>query len=163
MTKLTGTGVCFLIGISLLSLGGCKKSPAPEGPERLYQVHHTAPVAPVNFIHKTFKVSTSTKFEFDVPPHALNPKLAGTFKAYSAGNPDEPAPLDLLLLTPEQFEEFSRGTGEPTYAVTGTSGQTVDYALQPTLDEPQKYILVFRNSAKNTLRTVEADFTASFE
>ena len=99
MTKLTGRGVCFLIGISLLSLGGCRKSPAPEGPERLYQVHHSAPVAPVNFIHKTFKVSTSTKFEFDVPPHALNPKLAGTFKAYSAGNPDEPAPLDLLLLT----------------------------------------------------------------
>jgi len=147
----------------LLFSPACKKTAAPTPADPLYTVKQGATPAPVNFVHKTFKVNTSAKFEFDVPPHSVNPKLQGDFKAYASGNREQAASVDLLLLTPDQFVDFSRGTGEPTYAVTGTSGQTVGYALAPTMDEGQKYYLVFRNAGKGSAATVEADFTVSFD
>ena len=148
--------------VIVASFCGCRKTAGPQAPEKLYQAHHESAATPVNFVHKTFTVSNAAKFAFEVPAHSVNPRLQGTFKAYSSGSPENPASIDLLLLTPEQLDDFSRGAGEPAYAVMGTSGQTIDYALSPTVDEPQKYYLVFRNAGKSA-RSVEADFTASFE
>jgi hypothetical protein len=145
----------------LLVLAACQKAPEPK-PEKLYTVDHAAAPAPVNFLHKTFKVPGYTRFEFELPAHSVNPKLQGTFKAFTSGNPDQPANVDLLLLTPEQFADFTNDQGEATYVVGGTSGQTIDYALPPTIDEGKKYYLVFRNPAKGSARSVEADFTATF-
>src|SRR5438105_2374113 len=119
---------------ALLSLLACNKAPQERPDNRLYQVDHVATAVPVNFLHKTFKVAGYTKFEFDVPPHSVNPKLQGTFKVFATGNPEEPANIDLLLLTPEQFADFAHEQGEATYAVTGSSSQTIDYALPPTIE-----------------------------
>ena len=153
-------GVFVILAMS--SLMACNKAPQQQQPERLYRVDHANASAPVNFVHKTFKVPGYVKFEFEVPPHSVSPKLQGTFKAFASGKPDEPASVDVLLLTPEQFADFTKEQGEATYSATGSSGQTVDYALAPTIEEAQKYYLVFRNPAKGSARTVEADFTASF-
>jgi hypothetical protein len=154
-------GLVLIPLAALLSLAACKKVPEQK-PEALYRVDHAATAAPVNFVHKTFKVAGYTKFEFDVPPHSVNPKLEGTFKAFATGNPEEPANIDLLLLTPEQFSDFAHEQGQATFTVTGSSGQTVDYALPSTIGEGQKYYLVFRNPAKGSARSVQADFTSSF-
>lgn len=154
-------GLELILITALLSLAACNKVPEQK-PEALYRVDHAATAASVNFLHKTFKVAGNTKFEFDVPPHSLNPKLEGTFKAFATGNPEEPANIDLLLLTPEQLADFAHDQGEATFTVTGSTGQTVDYALPPTIQEGKKYYLVFRNPAKGSARSVEADFTASF-
>ncbi len=141
---------------SALALPGCSKQPAaPAAPERLYQVNHSATATPVNFVHKTFQVNSYAKFEFEVPPHTVSPKLEGNFSVSSAS-------IDLLLLTPEQFADFTRGAGEPTYSVLGSSGRSVDFALAPTTEEAQKYYLVFNNPARGSARSVQADFTASF-
>jgi hypothetical protein len=139
-----------------LALVGCSKQPAAQpAPERLYQVSHSAPAMPVNFVHKTFKVDSYAKFEFEVPAHTVSPKLQGNFSVSSAT-------VDLLLLTPEQFADFTRGAGEPTYSVLGSSGRSVDFVLAPTTDEAQKYYLVFNNPARGSARGVQADFTVSF-
>lgn len=163
---LHGLATFFLIAILLLSCA-CKKSPQQRErpPEDLYRVDRgAATVAPKNLVHKTFQLPKYAKFEFEVPAHSISPKLQGTFKAFQSGNPDAAANIDVLLLTTEQFDDFIHGRpGEAGYSLTGTSGQTVDYALPSTLEQPQKYYLVFRNPARQgTALSVAADFTASF-
>jgi hypothetical protein len=154
------------IGAGLIFGCACTKKAgenAAQAPEPLDKVERAEPPAPIQVVHKTFQVTTSAQFEFDVPQHVISPKMHGTFKAYSTSNPAEAASVDLLVLTPAQLEDLSNGAGEPTYSVVGSTGQTVDYALQPTMDDAQKYYLVFRNPDKRRPRNVDAEFTVSFE
>lgn len=152
----SGLGLVLILAVSL---GACNKAPEAK-PEELYTVDRAAAPAPVNFLHKTCKVPSYARFEFDVPAHSLSPKLQGTFKGFASGNPDQPAGMDLLVFTPEQFTDFTKDQGEATYTISAS--QTVDYALPPTIEQRQKYYLVFRNPAKGSARSVEADFTALF-
>jgi hypothetical protein len=153
----------YCVALLCLLSFACTKETQEKSPDELNRVVRTATPAPNNFVHKTFKLVGYTKYEFEVPAHLISPKLQGSFKAYAAGDPEQAASVDLLLMTPEQFNEFSHGASEEVrYSVMGSSGQTVDYSLPSTIDQPQKYYLVFRNPAKGTRKTVEADFTASF-
>lgn len=156
--------------ILFLSLGltpACKHAPQPEASQAtdvLSSVPATPPPAPLQLVHGSFKLATTTKFEFEVPAHCPTPKLEGSFAASDAGTPESPGNIDLLIMTPDEFDDFTHGHGgTASYSVTGSSGQTVSYALPSTLDSPQKYFLVFRNPAgKNAPKTVKTEVTASF-
>jgi hypothetical protein len=156
---------CFLVLGLLSAMCACKKPPQ-QSEDPLNRVVRTPTPAANNFLHQTFKVGSYERFEFEVPPRQINPKLHGSFSATMAGNTSAGASVDLLVMTPEEFEDFVQGKGKggtASYSVQGTQGQTVDYALPPTLDEAQKYYLVFRNSARGTAKSVQADFTLAFE
>ena len=142
----------------------CEKAPQQQKPtDEFNRVVRNATPAPNNFVHGTFKLPGYAKFEFEVPAHTLSPKILGTFKSYVSGDPNQAAKVDLLLMTPKEFNDFRHGvSSEVGYSVPGSSGGTVDYALPATMDQPQKYYLVFRNLSKGKSKSVEADFTATF-
>ena len=152
-------------------MSACNKSGTAQGrqtPEALNRVEHAPPVPPNNFLHKTFKLTNYAKFEFEVPAHITAPRLQGSFKSSLPGGRtdgfSDAANVDMLLMKPEDFEEFTQGRGgAPSYSVTGVHSQDVDYILPATLEQPQKYYLLFQNpSPKGPAKLVEADFTASF-
>jgi hypothetical protein len=115
-------------------------------------------------VHGAFKVVTYTKFEFEVPAHSITPRLEGSFESALATQSAAPGNIDLLIMTRDEFEDFTHGhSGTSRYSVMGSPGQTVAYELPSTLDSPQKYFVVFRNPAgKGSPRGVKADLTASF-
>lgn len=161
------------VAVVLICLGmsACNKVNTASGtqtPDALHRIEHAPPVPPNHFLHKTFKLSNYAKFEFEVPPHIGAPRLQGSFKSFLPGESSdgfgERANIDMLLMKPEDFEEFSHGRGgAPSYSITGVHSQDVDYLLPATMEQPQKYYLVFQNtSPKGPIKSVEADFTASF-
>jgi len=104
-----------------------------------------------------------------VPPHVVRSKLHGIFQSSvksPGGEPvsDESTAVELLLMTPEQFDDFThRRSATSTYAVEPSFSQDVDIDLAPTRTEPLKYYLVFRNSPGGPTRSVAADFTLTFQ
>jgi hypothetical protein len=123
-----------------------------------------------NFLHSVFTVNTSAQFVFEVPPHTLNPRLNGTFKSYTDRSaPDsssnETANIDVMLLNEQEYDDFKRGRlGNATYDLDASHYQNVGWRVPSTLENAQKYHLVFSNlpgGAKT--KFVKADFTISFE
>jgi len=122
---------------------------------------------PENFLHKTFPVKKYAQFEFEVPPHSAIPRLTGTFKSFINRKGDEKLSDDttnvsFLLMNADQFSDFSHGniTGTAVYATEPTHNHEVDFLIPPTLQDPVKYYVVFRNSGG--VKYVEADFTLTF-
>jgi hypothetical protein len=156
--------------ISLLLIVGltfaCKKAEETESQptDILNRAEKTPSNPPVNLVNGNFKVTTFTKFEFEVPAHSITPKLEGRFESSEINQSGASANIDLLVMTPDEFEEFSHGRGgTASYSVTGSPSQTVAFALPSTFDSPQKYFVVFRNPAgKSSPKTVKAELTASF-
>lgn len=164
--------IAWLLGAAML-LTVCDRS-KPEPPQETVttvdRVAREPAKQPVNFLHKTFPVQKYAKFEFVVPPHSPRPRLLGSFKAFVIGSngastSDDRANVDLLLLTEDEFNAFAHDTpGLATYSIDASYTQTVDFALTATLDQPQKFYLVFRNSSGGSRsKFVDADFTLSFE
>jgi len=160
------------IFIVLLVFGttACSKKASPQkaSPDPLNRVPNTAAQPPKHFLHKTFRVATYTNFEFEVPAHAASPKLQGNFKSFLPGTKAEAASdaanVDFMLMNAEEFDSFvhDRGILVP-YSISDAHDQEVDYALPPTLEQPTKYYVVFRNSADpKQARMVLADMTVSF-
>lgn len=119
----------------------------------------------ITVLPKSFVVATMVHWPFEVPAHAANPQLRGTYRAYlkygDALSPD-PADVELLLLNEQQYAELV--AGHPGDAVlSAPSSQEVATALPPTFDQPAKYYLVFRNnSGKAAKKVVRADFHIDF-
>jgi hypothetical protein len=164
MAKIAVTILLLLVAALTFA---CKKAPQAEAPtettEPLHSLTNTPSPPPVNVVHGSFNVSSFTKFEFEVPAHSITPKVEGTFDS-TDGRSGASANIDLLIMTPEEFEELSHGrSGTAAYSVTGARSQTIAYALPSTLDSSQKYFVVFQNPAgKSSPRTVKAEITASF-
>jgi hypothetical protein len=163
----------LLIGLICLGISACNKATrtpvqVQQSPDALNRVEHASSVPPKNFLHKTFKLASYEKFEFEVPAHIAAPRLQGSFKSSIAGQSSDgfsnAGNIDMLLMKPEEFEEFTHGRGgAPSYSIAGVHSQDVDYILPATLEEPQKYYLVFQNPApKGPTKSVDADFTATF-
>lgn len=161
-----------LITLMCLVIAACNKTSTTsvrQSPDALNRVEHAPPVPPINFVHKTFKLTDYADFEFEVPAHIAAPKLQGSFKSSLPGQSSDgfsdAANIDMLVMKPEDFEEFTRHRGgAPSYSITGVHSQDVDYILPATLEQPQKYYLVFQNpSPKGPAKSVEADFTAIFK
>ena len=161
-------GILSLAFLCLACACSKKASPPAVSQDPLNRVRNAPAVPPKHFLHKTFRVGTYTNFPFEVPAHATNPKLQGSFKSFLPGsNPDsasDAANVDFMLMNSEQFDAFAHDRGGMApYSISAAHDQSVDYALPATLEEPTKYYVVFRNSGDpKQARMVLADFTVSF-
>jgi hypothetical protein len=164
----------LLIGGLLLSFGGCSKNqPMPVAQDPGPSVDHivVSKTQPSNnFLHKTFTVKIYEEFSFPVPAHIVKPLLHGSFESFAKNaNGDlisnQSADVDLLVLNDEEFDDFTHSRqGTATYTVDPSHSQIVTYAVPATVDQPQNYHLVFRNSPGGShTKLVKADFTISLE
>ena len=155
--------------VLLLAAAACSRKQKEEEPvSSLDRVVTTKAPPPNHFLHKTFALRKSETFEIEVPPHILFPRIGGSFTSYRQGSEgrtsDELASIDLLLLDEDEHNDFLRGPGgTATQSVQSSNGHTVDWALRSTTDQPRKYYLVFNNSGNPSPKSVQADFTVSYE
>lgn len=157
----------------LLSFSACSKSqPTPDAdqPTSVDHIVVSKPQPANNFLHKTFTVKTYEEFAFPVPAHIVKPMLHGSFESFAKNaNGDlisnQTADVDLLVLTDEEFDDFVHSRqGTATYTVDRAHSQSLTYHVPATVDQPQNYHLVFRNSPGGPhSKLVKADFTISFE
>lgn len=145
-----------------------------EEPARPWKPHPSDHVAlsPVGtstaIVHKTFAVTSTAKFSFEVPPHAASPQLRGTYHSFAkpsgAQSGDENGDVDLLLINEQQYADFLNGNpADVVYSVDSSHDQDVSLGLPATLDQPVRYYLVFRNSsARAGKKVVQADFRVDF-
>jgi hypothetical protein len=164
------TFVAAVLGLAFVLTCACRK-PAPKDESNsidpLNRVESAPKTASLSLVHGTLKVGRYAKFEFEVPPHSVTPRLQGSFEVPPPANAvkeSDQDKIDFLVMTQDEFEDFARGrSGTASYSVTGVHAQTIDYALASTLDSSQKYYAVFRNPAgKAHTVSVTADLTVSF-
>lgn len=121
-----------------------------------------------HIVQKTFSVAQVVQFPFSVPAHAATPRLHGTFRAYvqqEVGPYDgKPAVIDLMLLNDEQYGVLSSGHDpEVLFSSEPSDAQDVSFNLSPSLAQPVKYHLVFRNASGGApKKVVKADFTVDY-
>src|SRR2546427_5471013 len=119
-------------------------------------------------VHKTFAVAATTKFFFEIPPHAASPHLHGTYRSFvqqgAAQSSDEDANVDLLLMNGRQYADFlKRRPADTVFSVDSSHNQDVNFELPATRDQPVQYYLVFRNSSSSAeKKVVQADFRIDF-
>jgi hypothetical protein len=119
-------------------------------------------------LHKTFSVATTARFLFEIPAHATNPQLRGTYKSFLRQgrdtSADSDANVEFLLMNENQCMDFLRGRrAEVVYFVESSHSQQVDIELAPTYDKAAPYCLVFRNrTAGAPKRVVQADFSVDY-
>jgi hypothetical protein len=145
-----------------------------EEPARPWKPHPSDHVGPspvgtsTAIVHKTFAVTSTAKFPFEVPPHAASPQLHGSYhssaKNSGAQSADENGDIDLLLINEQQYADFLNGNpADVVYSVDSSHDQDVSLGLPATLDHPVRYYLVFRNSSsKAGKKVVQADFRVDF-
>src|SRR5579864_2503083 len=105
-------------------------------------------------LQKTFGVANTVQLPFQVPAHAYNAQLHGTFRSYLQGGKPESDPskadVEFSLLNDEQYNNLLNG--RPSDAIFSTDpahDREVNANLPPTLDKPVTYHLVFRNEARS--------------
>jgi hypothetical protein len=117
-------------------------------------------------LHQTFSVRGTVKVPFEIPAHASMPQLRGTFRSFlnQADASDGTADVEFLLLTQLQYADLARGNnGDAVFVAEDSHNQEVNLHLAPTVDEPVKYYLVFRNNSRGGgKRVVQADFRIDF-
>jgi hypothetical protein len=119
-------------------------------------------------LHKTFAIRAEQKFSFEIPAHATNPQLHGSYRSFAQAPggtvSDENADVELLLLSERQFRAL--GTGHPSdvlFWAEASDSQDVNFTLPASSDRPVKYYLVFRSAADGPLKKViQADFALDF-
>jgi hypothetical protein len=149
-------------------------SQTEEEPRRPWKAHpndHIAP-SPVGtstvVVHKTFAVTSTAKFLFEVPPHAASPQFHGTYHSYAKvsgiQSGDEDGDVDLLLMNDQQYADFLHGNpADVVYSIDSSHDQDVSFGLPATMDRPVQYYLVFRNSSSSAgKRVIQADFRVDF-
>jgi hypothetical protein len=126
---------------------------------------HTAPGSgPRRLFRSRLSLKSYRGFSFVIPPHAIRPRVEGTFKTLTTGNGRNFLPVDVMLLNPEEFSDLIHQDGEGTASfATGGSDGAVDWSLAPTFFAPQKYYLVFRNPSGTPAELVDVDFSISFD
>jgi hypothetical protein len=147
-------------------------SPVSQRPGAFDRVGES-PVGTSNAIlHQTFKVAGIVNLPFEVPAHAANPQLRGTYRSFlkAGGKQAETeasgaaSNVDFLVLNEQQYSDFLNGHGgEAIFSVEDAHNQEVNMGLPPTLGQPAKYYLVFRNNSHTAAKTVvQADFRIDF-
>ena len=165
MVKVTGPMADYVLDEKSSSVTAppvSQEAAAPTAADRVGD----SPVGTSNTVlHKSFVVASMVNWPFEVPAHAANPQLRGTYRAFlkvgNALSPD-PADVELLLLSEQQYGELI--AGHPGDVIlSAPSSQEVATSLPPTLDQPAKYHLVFRNhSGKAAKKVVRADLWIDF-
>jgi len=118
-------------------------------------------------LHQVFPVAGTVDLPFEVPAHAYNPQLHGSFRSFiQAGGAPTTAPgdVDFVLLNDEQYASLVGGhPSDALFSADATHDQEVNANLPPTLNQPVRYHLIFRNASPKTgKRVVEADFQIDF-
>jgi hypothetical protein len=123
-------------------------------------------------LHQTFSVATIVNLPFEVPAHAANPQLRGSYRSFvkpASGKPGETestddANVEFLVLTEAQYAEFLNGhDSEAIFSAEDAHDQEVNAGLPLTINQPAKYFLVFRNNSPKTgKKLVQADFRIDF-
>jgi len=151
---------------------------AKEEPRQQWKAHpndHISP-SPVGtggaIVHKTFTVTSTAQFLFEIPPHAASPQLHGTYHSFpknsvvqsNVQSADETGDIDLLLMNDQQYTDFLSGRpADLVYSVDSSHDQDVSLGLPATQDLPVRYYLVFRNNPNNPgKKVVQADFRIDF-
>ena len=114
---------------------------------------------------KTFNLRLSATFPFEIPAHAAQPHLHGIFQSFAGqarGASDETANIDFLIVNEEQQTQLANNhPSESLLSVEDSHSQAVNLDLPPSMNQPVKYFLVFRNSDKSP-KVVEANFRVDF-
>jgi len=123
-------------------------------------------------LHQTFAVASIVNLPFEVPAHAASPQLRGNYRSFvkpAGGKPGETessdaANVEFLVLSESQYAEFLNGhDSETIFSADDAHDQEVNSGLPPTVNQPAKYYLVFRNNTpKAGKKTVQADFRIDF-
>lgn len=118
-------------------------------------------------LHKTFAVSNSVNFPFDVPAHTVNAHLRGNYRSFisqqSIQSSDKNADIAFLLMNDEQYAMFTKdGSADGLLDLDPSHDQNVNYSLPVSGDLPAKYYLVFRNNPREGKKIVQADFKIDF-
>jgi hypothetical protein len=161
----------FLVGVLLLFACSCEKKNASPAEEVLPSADRVAP-SPANsnqtVLHKTFSISTSASFPFEIPAHTAMPHLHGNYKSFAkqlgAQANDDGGNVDFLILTEDQYADFTHGrAGESLFSADPSHDQDISVSLPITQDQPHKYYLIFRNPpGDKTKKLVQAEFTLDF-
>jgi hypothetical protein len=165
MVKITGPMADYVLDEKSSPVTAPPVSREAAAPTAADRVGNSPVGTSITVLPKSFVVATMVNWPFEVPAHAANPQLRGTYRAFlkygDALSPD-PADVDLLLLNERQYAELI--AGHPGDAIlSAPSSQEVATALPPTLDQPAIYHLVFRNnSGKAAKKVVRADFRIDF-
>jgi hypothetical protein len=160
-----------LLVAALLLATACQKKKAPEEEEKLPAMDRVAR-SPVDtsqqILHKTFTVSSTVKFPFEIPAHAAIPHLRGNYRSFvkdpGVRSNDDMANIDFLILNEDQYADFVGGhAGEALFSADASHDQDINVSLPPSQDQPRKYYLVFRNSPGGAAKKlVQAHFTVDF-
>jgi hypothetical protein len=147
----------------------CTKKEAPPV-SKAVPSDHVAP-SPVGttqaVLDKTFSLKSSATFPFEIPAHASQPHLHGIFQSFAGqahGTSDDTANVDMLILNEEQQADFaSNRATDVLFSVEGSHNQSVNFDLPPSMNQPVKYYLVFRNAQGGKgNKVVEANFRVDF-
>lgn len=119
----------------------------------------------LRIVNRTFRVQSTVQVTFEVPAHAATPRLRGTYESFfkQAGS-DTDAEIECLVLNEQQFADFlNRRAGEATFSADDAHAQEVNTSLPPTVNQPEKYHLIFRNNSRGPEKKfVKADFRMDF-
>lgn len=151
----------------LVSLMACQKKQAPKPEEAEEHVGPSPLGTSQPVLNKVFTVRTAMVFPFEIPARAAMPRLHGDYKSFIGkvgSKPDGAANVDFLVLTAEQYADFASGTGSAAlFSADAAHEQTVDVSLPPSMNEPQKFYVVFRNTAGgDAKKVVQADLSVDF-
>lgn len=155
--------------VLLLGASSCEQKAAPAATPAPVQYDHVA-ASPVgtdqNILQKTFTLKTSVVFPFEIPAHAVRPHLHGLYASFVGdvhGESGSAANLDFLVMNEDQYGDFQHGRpSEALFSVDASHNQAVNFDLPASMDQAVKYYLVFRSSAGESKKTVEANFKVDF-
>ena len=163
------TTLAALIALFLLAGEACTKEAPPPAqttarPER---VAPTPADTTQTVLQKTFNLKGTATFPFEIPAHAAQPHLHGIFESTAGrarGQSSDEANIDFLIMNQEQETDFANNReSETMFAVETTHNQAINFDLPPSMSQPVKYYLVFRNPAgTKDSKVVQADFRVDF-
>jgi hypothetical protein len=122
----------------------------------------------IQILNRTFHVRSTVQLAFEVPAHAATPRLLGSYESFfrqaESHDSDTEAEIEFLVLNEQQFADFlKQQAGEAMFSAENAHAQEVNTGLPPTMDQPEKYHLIFRNNSRGPERKfVQADFRMEF-
>jgi hypothetical protein len=161
-----------LIVVALLAVLACKRAPQQDVNEEssLDHVSQGPRLAPQRVTHGISKLDKFQKFPFDLPAHALTPRLQGNFSSFMQGTggariSDESADVELMVMSEEQYDAFTQHrSAESLYAIDPSHDHAVSIALPATQADAMHYYAVFRRSTDGKSPIwVNADLNVVFE
>ena len=163
------TSLAALIAVLVIAAVACTKQPAPSTPAKSAPTERIPSLAGTSqtILQKTFPLNSSTTFPFEIPAHATQPHLHGIFESFLGrphGPSDDRANVEFMILNQEQEDavEANRAS-DALFSADASHNQSVNLDLPPSMNQPVKYYLVFRNpDSVQTSKSVNANFHVDF-